>query len=175
MLKKAEKYVTCAENFVNGILIFVGIVVLFINIMMRYFFSAASTWVEEALRYSIIWVTFLGGSQCAKLGTHVGIDLMIQVMPKGIQRYFNGLAQFIAAAFTAICAYAGVQTVNLVVETAQKSPAMFMPMWVVYLAIPVGCLLMTVRFTIAGILAIRDKGGGSLLTDDDGNMDMSRM
>lgn len=85
MLNKLEKGLTHAENAVNGFLILAGVLVLFVNIIARAVFHNASSWAEEAIRYAIIWVTFFGGSQCAKAGNHVGIDLVIQVLPQNIQ------------------------------------------------------------------------------------------
>lgn len=84
MLNKLEKGLTHAENAVNGFLILAGVLVLFVNIIARAVFHNASSWAEEAIRYAIIWVTFFGGSQCAKAGNHVGIDLVIQVLPQNI-------------------------------------------------------------------------------------------
>lgn len=59
MLNKLEKGLTHAENAVNGFLILAGVLVLFVNIIARAVFHNASSWAEEAIRYSIIWVTFL--------------------------------------------------------------------------------------------------------------------
>lgn len=175
MLKKLEKVLDTGENAITGTLMIACILVLFVNVIARKFFSAASTWAEEAIRYAIIWVTFLGCSQCAKTGTHVGIDLLIQAMPQKLQRYFNALAQFLAAVFTAVCTYAGWQALQLILTTGQRSPAILMPMWIVYFSIPLGFLLTTIRFIVAGINILRDKGSGGMLTDEEGNVDMSRM
>ena len=175
MLKTIDKYLTHAENLINGFLILAGVLVLFVNVIARGVFHAASSWAEEAIRYSIIWVTFFGGSQCAKMGNHVGIDLVIQLMPKKAQKYFNAIGQFIAAIFCAACIYAGWQATNLVLGTMQRSPAMLLPMWIVYISIPLGCLLMTIRFTVAGVRTLSDKSGGSLLTDESGNIDMNKL
>ena len=57
----------------------------------------------------------------------------------------------------------------------QRSPAMLLPMWIVYISIPLGCLLMTIRFTVAGVRTLSDKSGGSLLTDESGNIDMNKL
>lgn len=174
MLKTIDKYLSYAENVINGTLILGGVIVLFWNIIMRAF-HAASSWAEEAIRYSIIWVTFLGSSQCAKLGNHVGIDLVVQMMPEKVQRYFNALSQFIAAIFVAACVYAGWQAMDLVITTSQKSIAMQMPMWIVYICVPLGCALMAIRFVVAGIGFLLNKNSGSLLADEEGNIDLNKL
>ena len=34
---------------------------------------------------------------------------------------------------------------------------------------------MTIRFTVAGVRTLSDKSGGSLLTDESGNIDMNKL
>ena len=36
--------------------------VLFANVVLRYVFSASTSWAEELIRYLMIWITFIGGS-----------------------------------------------------------------------------------------------------------------
>ena len=175
MYKKIETVLDHCENFINGTLMGASVIVLFVNVFARYLFSAASTWAEEAIRYAIVWVTFLGCSQCAKTGTHVGIDIFIQILPQGCQRFFTALGQFIGAAFCAIATYCGIEATNLVLSTWQRSPAIMMPMWIIYISIPIGFALTTLRFIVAGINILLDKGAGGMLTDEEGNVDMSRM
>jgi len=174
-MKAFNKWLIRGEDSLTGFLMLAGIIVLFINICLRYFFHDSSSWVEEALRYSIIWVTFVGGSQCARTGNHVGVDLLIQVMPKKVQKYFFALAQFIAAAFCCVATYASFQAMALVIKTHQKSPAMLMPMWIIYLSLPIGFALMTIRFIIAGAKDLENKSSGGAVTDENGNVDMSRL
>ena len=76
MLNKIDKVLTHVENAITGSLFIASLLVLGWNIIMRKVFHNASTWAEEAIRYAIIWVTFVGSSQCAKSGNHVGIDIL---------------------------------------------------------------------------------------------------
>lgn len=175
MLKKIDSVLSKGENAINGTLMLLGVVVLFINVLMRYIFHMASSWVEEALRYAIIWVTFFGGSQCAKNGLHVGIDILAQSLPENFKRFVMALDQFIASILCGFCTYAGYQLTGLVLTTMQKSPAILLPMWLVYISLPLGCALMTIRFFVAGIVVLQNKNSGTLTTDEQGNIDMSRL
>ena len=125
MLQKIDKALARSENFINGSLMLLGVIVLTVNVLMRYIFHMASTWVEEALRYSIIWVTFFGSSQCAKNGLHVGIDIFAQSLPETGKRIVTALGQFIAGILCGFCTYAGYFLTTLVMSTMQKSPAIF--------------------------------------------------
>ena len=52
---------------------------------------------------------------------------------------------------------------------------MLMPMWIVYICIPIGCLLMTIRFILAAGSALKGSGGEGAITDEQGNVDMSKL
>ncbi len=175
MLQKIDKALARSENFINGSLMLLGVIVLTVNVLMRYIFHMASTWVEEALRYSIIWVTFFGSSQCAKNGLHVGIDIFAQSLPETGKRIVTALGQFIAGILCGFCTYAGYFLTTLVMSTMQKSPAILLPMWLIYLSVPLGFALMTIRFFVAGVAALQRKSSGTLTTDKEGNVDLSRL
>lgn len=85
MLNKIDKVLTHVENAITGSLFIASLLVLGWNIIMRKVFHNASTWAEEAIRYAIIWVTFVGSSQCAKSGNHVGIDILVEALPKAAE------------------------------------------------------------------------------------------
>ena len=100
MLNKIDKVLTHVEHAITGSLFIASLLVLGWNIILRKVFHNASTWAEEAIRYAIIWVTFVGSSQCAKSGKHVGIDILVEALPKGMRtaefREIAGYPQFAA-------------------------------------------------------------------------------
>ena len=63
----------------------------------------------------------------------------------------------------------------LVIQTSQKSIAMLMPMWIVYISVPLGCLLMAIRFLVAGINYLRNTNNSSLILDEEGNVDLNKL
>ena len=146
---KLDKIVSTLEEGINGSLLVASTVLLFVNIILRYFFKASTTWAEEAIRYAIIWVTFFGASICAKNKMHLGIDIFIQMAPPRFAKIIMGVTQLISAFFTGMLTYYSWQLTQLIMQTAQKSPAMLMPMWIVYIAMPLGSAMMTIRFLVA--------------------------
>lgn len=100
---------------------------------------------------------------------------MIQVLPQNIQHIFYALSQFVAAIFCGFCTWAGWEATQLVIQTSQKSIAMLMPMWIVYISVPLGCLLMAIRFLVAGINYLRNTNNSSLILDEEGNVDLNKL
>lgn len=176
ILSKANNIIIKIEDYVNGILLLSSTIILFINVLLRYVFHDSSTWIEEIVRYSMVWITFFGGSICVRNKLHVGIDIIVMIVPQVLKKVLTALAQFLAAIFTAFITYYGFQTTVMVIETSQKSPAMMLPMWIVYLAIPVGSALMTIRFLMLAWEVITSKDEiEPQIVDEKGEVDLSRL
>ena len=178
MWKKIDFVVSSIEEGITGTLILLCTIILFGNVIARYVFNSASSWAEEAVRYAIIWVVFLGASTCAKNGSHVGLDLFAQILPPKGRKVVYIIGNLFAILFAAACTYSSFINLMLVVNTGQKSAAMLMPMWILYIVIPLGCLLMTIRFIISTGKMIGDKqvkDYGKVEKTSGGTIDLSKL
>lgn len=123
--------------------------VLFVNVVLRYVFSASTSWAEELIRYLMIWITFIGGSVCVRRGAHIRMDFLLSVLPEKMAGALTRLVYLIAAGFCVALFRYSYQLVRFTVELEQTSPAMGIPMWIPYLAMPLGSALMALRFVQA--------------------------
>ena len=123
--------------------------VLFVNVVLRYVFSASTSWAEELIRYLMIWITFIGGSVCVRRGAHIRMDFLLGVLPEKMAGALTRLVYLIAAGFCVALFRYSYQLVRFTVELEQTSPAMGIPMWIPYLAMPLGSALMALRFVQA--------------------------
>lgn len=148
---------------------------IFINVVLRAF-GAAIPWAEEGTRYIIAWLSFIGGSLCAKHGEHVGIDLLMQVTPPKVTKFLIVFAQLLAAIFMFIFVYYGWLLTYSTMKTGQISTGVMLPMWVAYIAVPVGCLMMGLRFLERAIITFKTKAEDfAKKPTDDGDVDISRL
>ncbi len=120
--------------------------ILFINVVLRYFFNSGWEWAEEAARYAIVWIVFLGGSICARKGMHLAVDALAVRLPAERQRLLAMLVNLLCVAFCVFLVAAGLDMVELARDTDQITPGLGMPIYYVYLAIPTGGALMAIRF-----------------------------
>ena len=52
------------EENVIGIALLATTLIIFVNVIMRYFMNQSLTWAEEVVKYLMIWIAFIGGSTC---------------------------------------------------------------------------------------------------------------
>ncbi|EPX81632.1 TRAP transporter small permease [Litoreibacter arenae] len=69
----------------NAIALMLGIMVIltFVNVIRRYVFNASLIWSLEVVLMLFAWMVLLGISYGIKKNTHLGVDALTNVLPKG--------------------------------------------------------------------------------------------
>ena len=104
------------------------------------------SWAQELCIYMFIWMAKFGAAYGVRTGIHVGVDVLVNVLPAQSRHRVITFALLCGALFTAIVAAFGASFVDQMWHTGQQSNDLEAPMWIVYLAIPLGSGLMCFRF-----------------------------
>ncbi|MDR2210603.1 MAG: TRAP transporter small permease [Spirochaetaceae bacterium] len=136
-------------------------ILLFIQVVMRRVFGNSLTWSEELARYIFIWLIYFGISYGAKAMKHIKIEAFLAIFPRNIRPFIKILGNLLFLAFALFVIFTSFELVQKQIKLKQQSPAMHIPMWVVYSAPLCGFVLTSVRQLQVIILDIRDlkKGG----------------
>ena len=133
-------------GLLGGLAMLVGLV----QVAGRYFFPAqAISWAEEVIVYLVVWAVMIVSSQLVRTDGHVRPDLVLRLVPPAGQRWLEAFNCVVALAFCFGMIWYGWQIVDtsLLLEE-RSSTALEFPMWIYYLSLPVGGVLMTVRYAI---------------------------
>lgn len=131
------------------------------------------TWAQEACIYLFVWMAKFGAAYGVRAGIHVGVDVLTERLTGALRRAVTTVALSGGVIFTAIITWIGTDFVWHVHSGGQISPDLEMPMWIIYLAVPLGSALMCFRFLQAlyrylatGELAHHDHGAVDGLDDE---------
>lgn len=97
-------------------------------------------WAEEIIRYACIWMVFLCSGLTIRYGIHFRVDLLLARLPR---RIGIGLGLFAVAMmlwFEGVLIWFGSKVTILNME--QQSTSLEFPMGYIYVAIPIGGVLM---------------------------------
>jgi C4-dicarboxylate transporter DctQ subunit len=108
--------------------------------------TVSFTWAQELCIYLFIWMAKFGAAYGVRTGIHVGVDVVVRKLSARRQRFLVQFGLMAGAFFTFVVAGLGTRFVLFVRNSGQVSPDLEMPMWIVYLAIPLGSGLMCYRF-----------------------------
>jgi C4-dicarboxylate transporter DctM subunit len=104
------------------------------------------SWAQELCIYMFIWMAKFGAAYGVRTGIHVGVDVLVNLLPAGSRRRVVIFSLLCGAFFTSVVATFGASFVSQMWQTGQQSNDLEVPMWIVYLAIPLGSGLMCFRF-----------------------------
>lgn len=142
-----DKYLAILEKGVVCVGIVTATTVVFINVILRYLFSYSFSWGEEVAKYLMVWVAMFGSSLCIRKGIHVRIDTIERLLTKPSIRSLYSFISLICGLFMIYFFYNGLILVLKVKATGQVSPSMeIFPMYILFIAIPSGALLMGIQF-----------------------------
>jgi C4-dicarboxylate transporter DctQ subunit len=138
------------EETLVGILGALALVVGMVQVIGRYIAPEhAISYAEEVIVYLAIWAIMIVSSGLVRTDGHVRPDLVLRVLPPQAQRWVEVFNCLVALAFCAGMVWYGwsiVSTSWMLDETSATDLAF--PMWLYYLALPVGGALMFVRYVI---------------------------
>ena len=138
-------------DYIAAILLTLMTVLVFLQVLFRYWLHLPLDWGEEVSRYLFIWSAMLGAAIATKRRAHFGIDFLVKILPSFAQK---GIAIGVNLCICALMGLIAVQGARLaVLNLSQISPTLFIPMGLPYAAIPVCALLMLI-YTIAETWAI---------------------
>jgi C4-dicarboxylate transporter DctQ subunit len=141
----ANRVLSGAEvTFVGAALAFAA-TLLFANVVLRYVFLAPISWAEELSLYLIVWIVFVGGSVAVRTRGHIAIDLLPLMLSRLARQRLVFLISLLMMIFFAVFFYYSALHTLRVRSIGQVTPLMAAPMWLTYLAMPVGSALMFLR------------------------------
>ncbi len=119
------------------VLFIVMVAVAFTQVVARYIFFSLS-WSEELTRYCLVWLTFLGGALGIRKKIHVAVEAIVMFFPGEAKKIVAKMNYILLAVFGFVLFWYG--TGLSVHNMKQLSPAMHIPIGIVYAALPVGGL-----------------------------------
>jgi TRAP-type C4-dicarboxylate transport system permease small subunit len=141
--RRLAEGLTRVTETIGALLMLAIVVVNFLQVFFRYVLFEPLGWTEEAMRYSVAWLTFLLAGAVLYRGEQLSIDLLANVLPASLRRVQSITVLLLIAAFCLILvAYGLPQAIR---NLQQLSPSAQIPMIVPYLSIVAGGLLMLVK------------------------------
>jgi TRAP-type C4-dicarboxylate transport system permease small subunit len=105
------------------------------QVFWRYVLNDSLIWPEEVSRYAFIWVSCLGMSVGARRGDLIAIDVLWAGRPKRVRLFISIVARVLTIPLLIVFAWEGWVLINVV--AGQRAAATNVPVWWVYLALPI--------------------------------------
>ncbi|WP_282173922.1 TRAP transporter small permease [Cytobacillus firmus] len=141
-----KKIVDSLNAFIKWILIllfFIMVIVVFLQVLFRFVLDQPLAWTEELSRYLLVWITFLGAGYAVSVKAHPSIELLFEKANQAVRRVLLALSTVLVVFFF----YQIIVNSFIFIERSmmQTSPALQLPMGMVYMVIPIASILFVIN------------------------------
>lgn len=134
------------EEYASGSLLVIGLTLILLGVFMRYVMNMPQAWIEEISKYFVVWGVLMGGSLALRNRHHITVDLLYIKQSAIMQKIINLFANFVGIIFTVVIFGFSIQLVLKVLSTGQVSLDVGIPLWIVYLILPISSTMLFIRF-----------------------------
>jgi len=131
------------------------ILLAFLQVILRNFFSTSIFWGDTFLRHLVLWVGFLGASLATKEGRHINIDVLSRILSRTARR----ISAIIINLFSAtVCFFLMRAAITFIKSEKEAGSTLFkgIPIWIFQIIIAIGFGLIMIRFFIHALENIFD-------------------
>ena len=130
-------------------------------VVIRYFLNASATWQTDYATFSLVAATLIGSPYVLSTGGHVNVDLLPSYLgPRGkaALAIISGVGGLV---FAAVLAWYGYELFHEALVGGWRTDTSWeLPLWIPYLALPLGIGLLALQYAADIAALIADEGPG---------------
>ncbi|CDT80285.1 C4-dicarboxylate transport system (Permease small protein) [Vibrio coralliirubri] len=133
------------EAALGGALLAGVVLLITVQVIMRYVFQNALSWSEELTLWTFIWFIWIGISYAFKERKHVKVTFFQDLLPLKAKAALEVVIDISVIVFLLIMTYQSYKLISLPYVLSQKSVVLNLPIAILYASAPVGSLLSVFR------------------------------
>jgi C4-dicarboxylate transporter DctQ subunit len=118
----------------------------FLQVVLRYGFNSGFTWALELTTVFFAVMIFVGISYGVRIGAHIGVDALVRLMPSGPRRATSIVVVLLCLLYAGIVIVGSWTYVSKMYVVGVELEDMPVPIWLVRAILPLGYVLLTLRF-----------------------------
>ena len=125
-----------------------------INVIGRNIFQHSFTWAEEVTQFAIVWVTFIGMSYAARLGSHIRMTAIFDLLSVQWRRILMVFICTVTALLMFFLAWYGLQYTLSLYKIQRHTLGLQIPLYLIILWVPLGFLSTGLQYLHTALLNI---------------------
>ena len=142
---KKEKWYNDIEANICVVIVIAMLVILTQQVFTRYILHETNGWADEAARYLLIWFAYLTAAIAVFKNAHIKVDLVLGLWPRAWRPYLKMFSNVIFFVYCILVAYFSGRLTMELYSSGAISLGIEIPMWMVYLILPIGHIFMAIR------------------------------
>ena len=145
-VRKLSDVIYSIERVLIAVIMSLMLIVVILGVVFRYVLKTPLVWSEEYAIFALLWLTFLGGSMTIKKNKAASITLFMDKLPAKARKLLLRLSFLLCLLFCAFALYLALQWITNPITLSHKSATTSLPMFIPYMAIPIGFACMIIHF-----------------------------
>lgn len=158
-IRIAERWLLAAERWLLIAFVLVMVVLSFLQVILRGFFSFGLLWADTFLRHLVLWVAFLGASVAAVEDKQFAMDAAARILKGRVKAGVMGITYL----FTfVVCVLLSSASIDFFKDEYAAQSTLFsigelhLPAWVFEIIIPAGFILLALHYLLRTAAALTD-------------------
>ena len=161
-----SRIVNNLEETIISLLLASMTLLVFIEVVLRFGFGIGLMWSQELTLHLSAWLVLFGASYGVKVGSHIGVDALVKILPHKMQRLVSGFAVICCLIYCAIFtkgAWVYLSKMHMIGIELEDMP---IPKWLGHSILLLGMLLLAWRLLQILWDIYTGKADGFKLTDE---------
>jgi C4-dicarboxylate transporter, DctQ subunit len=129
------------EEWIISLMLFAMTALTFLQVVMRYVFNSGFSWALELTTVFFAVMIFVGIAYGIRVGSHIGVDALVKLMPAGPRRQVSVLAVLLSLLYVGLVLTGAMQYVLKMKEVGIELEDMPIERWQVLAVMPLGFAL----------------------------------
>lgn len=133
----------------SGALIVAATLLTLWEVLTRYLLRQPAMWTFPITSYMLLYLVMLAAPYALQAGSHVSVEVVVELLPPGVQRWTQRLAHVLGLAFILVFLHQAVLYAQRVIRDGQRDTSVLsIPLWVPAAVLVFGLLAMAVTYVL---------------------------
>ncbi|MBY4678360.1 TRAP transporter small permease [Marinobacterium arenosum] len=143
MLRKLINHLE--EGFLSLLLVSMTLLV-FAEVVLRFGFNTGLHWAQEVTLLLSAWFVLFGASYGVKVGAHIGVDVFVKLLPRGLHRTVTLAAVGLCLVYCGLFLYGSWIYLSKMKMIGIELEDLPFPKWIAMSILVIGFVLLIIRF-----------------------------
>jgi TRAP-type C4-dicarboxylate transport system permease small subunit len=145
------------EEFILSSAVILMAILLIVSVFMRTVLNSSLTFSEEIAQALLILISFFGLEYCARKGRHITMSILFDMVSNKYKKLATCVISIVSSGAMTYIAYLAFQYVLSVKKLGRVTPALQIPMYMIYAVVPIGFLLAAVEYLRTFVFNVKEK------------------
>lgn len=148
------------EEKVISFLLVSMVLLVFMEVIMRFGFGSGFLWAQELTLLCSAWFVLFGVSYGLKVGSHIAVDAFVRILPHKWQRIVSSIAVILSLVYCGLFLYGGWIYIAKIKKIGIELEDMEFPAWIAQSILVIGLAFLTLRLIQLLIAIIKGEKNG---------------